>query len=65
MYTSGFTTKVKVTIDEEVELGNQNPLDDYEESTVEPNLYVNPNKTEEEGPSDDDKPLASYGITII
>lgn len=43
MNTIGFTTKVTVRIDEDVELGSKNPLDD---SMVEPNMSVVPEMVE-------------------
>ena len=42
-YVLGFTTKITVRIDEEVELGNNNPLDDC---TVKPNMSAVPEMVE-------------------
>ena len=42
-YVLGFTTKITVRIDEEVELGNNNPLDDC---VVKPNMSAVPEMVE-------------------
>ena len=54
----GFTTKIKVKTDEEMELGSKGPLDD---NAAEPNMYVNPEVVEEAADPKNEQPAASNG----